>query len=535
MTTQSDRTVLRGHYELLTKIGEGGSGEVWRARDRNLGREVVIKRMRPNLVINAGPNSANLRNRFEREAKTMARIEHANIVGIYAIEYENDEQFIIMKLVKGLSVLDLLVKQGAFSAHEALRIANEALKGIAEAHDNHVVHRDIKPANILVDRKRNVLVTDFGIARDLASKDQMTRDQSTMGTDGYMAPEQNKKAETADRRADIYGMGATLYSMLTCLNPTETFFMDINPETEDLLKDIPGDIAAIIRKANAYLPKDRYQSAEEMRSDVEHALKRYPEEALLPFPEIPWLTDGEQQPVSDPPSSIRKDQTSWPTGVPRENNGRFATSAGTAMPDDTPRRRGWVFGAILVVALGSVAAWFVSRPGVPVVVNEKPLAVVNVPEPKVVATTPEPKVETPPVVVKTPEPIAPVVDVRAAPRGRPETRTDRTKTPKSEVAVTPPAIVEPRLDTPKATITGITAAITVTAVGMTEPQLKVRYRAANGTAWKEKAMTSSGTAFTTEIRLEGDLASGIAYYIEASSLEGKKRSGNAVAPHLVTP
>ncbi len=210
------------HYEITGLLGKGGMGEVFRALDTKLGREVAIKILPPEVA--GDPERAA---RFEREARTLANLQHPNVASIYGFAEDGGVPFLAMELVEGEDLAQRLAR-GPLPLEDALRIAREIAVGLEAAHDKQIVHRDLKPANIKVDPAGAVKILDFGLARAFADDPNessemlnsptitaaMTRVGVILGTAAYMSPEQ-AKGKIVDRRADIWSFGAILHEMLT--------------------------------------------------------------------------------------------------------------------------------------------------------------------------------------------------------------------------------------------------------------------------------------------------------------------------------
>ena len=210
------------HYEVQDALGRGGMGEVFRARDTKLGRDVAIKVL-PEAVA-ADPER---RARFEREARTLAALNHPNVAQIYGLEEADDVRFLVMEYVEGLDLQKRLENDGPLDPDEATALAVQMAAGLEAAHDQGIVHRDLKPANVMVTSEGQVKVLDFGLARAFAGESTeedpslsptitaaMTQAGTVLGTAAYMSPEQ-ARGKTVDRRADIWAFGVILTEMLT--------------------------------------------------------------------------------------------------------------------------------------------------------------------------------------------------------------------------------------------------------------------------------------------------------------------------------
>jgi len=271
-----------GSYEITAKLGEGGMGEVYRARDSKLGREVAIKVLPAHLAADADALA-----RFEREAKAVATLSHPNILAIFDFGREGDTAFAVTELLDG-ETLGLRLASGALPARKALEIASQVALGLAAAHERGIVHRDLKPDNLFLTRDGQVKILDFGLARqaeEQASKSQLfaapTRAPGTaagtvLGTVGYMSPEQ-VRGEPADHRSDIFSLGVVLYEMLT---GHRAFEHGSAVETMSaILKEEPPELEAIAEKQSPSLvrllqhclekrPQERFQSARDLAFDL---------------------------------------------------------------------------------------------------------------------------------------------------------------------------------------------------------------------------------------------------------------------------
>lgn len=210
-----------GPYEIAGAIGAGGMGEVYRARDAKLERDVALKVLPPAFARD-GERMA----RFQREAKVLASLNHPNIASIYGLEDSGPTHALVMELVEGPTLADR-IKSGPIPVDEAVLIARQIADGLEYAHERGIVHRDLKPANVKVSRDDSVKILDFGLAKavegeavetDMANSPTLTRMATQagfiIGTAAYMSPEQ-AKGKPVDRRADIWAFGCVLYEMLT--------------------------------------------------------------------------------------------------------------------------------------------------------------------------------------------------------------------------------------------------------------------------------------------------------------------------------
>jgi serine/threonine-protein kinase len=263
-----------GDYRILRRLGQGGMGQVYLAEQISLKRKVALKFLRPDLVSN--PTSLA---RFRHEAESVARATHANIVQVYAIDEKEGLYFMALEYVDGRSLKDFLARKGPPDAPLALRIMIQTTLALERAAELGIVHRDIKPENILLTRKGEVKVADFGLSRCLAPDQQplnLTQSGVTMGTPLYMSPEQ-VEGKPLDPRSDIYSFGVTCYHMLVGQPPFhgQTAFevalqhVRTMPQPLDEIRtDLPVELCGIVRKMMAKKPEERYQTCRELLKDL---------------------------------------------------------------------------------------------------------------------------------------------------------------------------------------------------------------------------------------------------------------------------
>jgi len=249
-----------GKYILVSSIGKGSMGAVYKAWDRGLRRWVAMK-------VLLATNDQNLVLRFRREAETAAAIQHPNIVPIYDVGESNGRPYLVMKFVEGSTLVGM-----SLTVEQAASITLQAARGVAYAHEKGVVHRDLKPGNVMVDNAGHVYVMDFGLAKDLFQGIGLTAPGTVMGTPSYMPPEQaSGRNQEIDRSSDVYSLGAILYELLTGRPPfqSERGVMDtirqvlespVVPPSK-LRRDTPADIERIILKALEKEKGNRYPSA----------------------------------------------------------------------------------------------------------------------------------------------------------------------------------------------------------------------------------------------------------------------------------
>lgn len=272
-----------GEYRILDRIGEGGMGIVLKAEHQMMGRVVAVK------VLAAGAmRSPNVVQRFYRELKTAARLNHPNIVGAYDAGQFKGNHYLVMEYVEGQSLAEVVHRRGPLALGEALGYLIQAARGLQYAHEQGVVHRDIKPSNLLVDRQGAVKVLDMGLARLMDTKDSshvesLTRTGLVMGTCDYMAPEQAVDSHRADHRADIYSLGCTMYRLLTGTvpYPADNLMAVLLahrearvPSLRHIRPDLPARIDAVLRRMLAKRPGDRYQSMTEVIVALQEVLRQ---------------------------------------------------------------------------------------------------------------------------------------------------------------------------------------------------------------------------------------------------------------------
>ncbi len=287
MSKDAAPALSSGRYRLVEVLGVGGMATVYRGYDADLDVYRAIKVLAPELAAHT-----KVRERFQREARTMAKLAHPHIVMVLDVGKDGDRVYMVMEEVRGGSLRDRLDALGPLAPRLASGVMQQVLQALAVAHERGIVHRDIKPGNILLTEHGDAKVTDFGIAQ-LKGKDiQLTRAGSMMGTLAFMAPEQRSDASTVDARADLYALGATLYTLVTGKESFDLFAAELEAK---LFMDFPPGLFEVTRKSSRYEPEDRYQSAAEMlealRGAHEHLHKVDSGELPLGAP-IPGLRGG---------------------------------------------------------------------------------------------------------------------------------------------------------------------------------------------------------------------------------------------------
>lgn len=258
--------VLVDRYELRAPLGRGGMAEVFHAHDQRLDREVAVKVLAPHLLADARSVE-----RFDREARAAASLNHPNIVNVYDAVNDGDTHAIVMELMEGPTLADVIARDGQMAPDTAVRTAIGIADALQAAHDRGLVHHDVKPRNVLFDSDGNLKVGDFGIAR-AASSDITT----VQGSPPYLAPEQARGGRS-DRRSDIYALGCVLFEMLAGRPPFEgesssaVIMQHIDspvPRLSVLRPDVPRDLERVVEQALAKDPEDRYESPAALRADL---------------------------------------------------------------------------------------------------------------------------------------------------------------------------------------------------------------------------------------------------------------------------
>jgi serine/threonine protein kinase len=298
-----------GKYEIIERIGRGGMAEVYRGYHAALDRYVAIKLLHPFLA-----DDPEFKDRFENEARNVAKLRHPNIVQVYDFEYdeEGDSYYMVMEMINGPTLkdrlFDLAANHESISLGEAIRIIKSAAEALAYAHQRSMIHRDVKPANLMIDDDGRVVLTDFGIAK-IVTGAQFTASGGMVGTPAYMAPEQGL-GDAGDERSDIYSLGVILYQLITgrlpydADTPLAIILKHVNSELPPPSKfaDIPEDLERIVCRALEKEPEDRYQTAIAFAQDLGlldetgHRLPMFDPATGLPVNTIPSPFDTKPSP-----------------------------------------------------------------------------------------------------------------------------------------------------------------------------------------------------------------------------------------------
>ncbi|HVE98546.1 MAG TPA: Stk1 family PASTA domain-containing Ser/Thr kinase [Mycobacteriales bacterium] len=263
-------TLLGGRYELGGTLGLGGMAEVYRGRDTRLGRDVAVKLLRPELA-----GDPTFIARFKREAQAAASLNHPNVVAVYDTGEDGGVPYIVMEYVEGRTLREVLRAEGRMLPQRALEIVADVCAALEYSHTAGIVHRDIKPANVMLTPAGTVKVMDFGIARATTSQ-TMTQTAAVLGTAQYLSPEQ-ARGEHVDARSDVYSTGCLLYELLTHTppfsgdSPVAVAYQHVREDPELPSRRAPGlepALDAIVLKAMAKNPGNRYQTAADFRDDL---------------------------------------------------------------------------------------------------------------------------------------------------------------------------------------------------------------------------------------------------------------------------
>ena len=288
--------LLDNRYEIIEKIGSGGMATVYKAKCLVLKRYVAVKVLRDEFT-----TDEEFIKRFNVEAQAVASLTHPNIVSVYDVGHEGNLYYIVMELVKGKTLKEIIVEEGALGWKWSVKIAMQIASALETAHRNNIIHRDIKPHNIIITEEGVAKVTDFGIAKAV-SNSTITAFGTTIGSVHYFSPEHARGGFT-DARSDLYSLGVVMYEMITGKVPFDSDtpvsvalkHMQEDPiEPIKIKPELPQSVNDIIMKAMRKDANERYQSATEMIKDLELALK-HPEEQIV---STPTLGDSPTQKIS---------------------------------------------------------------------------------------------------------------------------------------------------------------------------------------------------------------------------------------------
>ncbi|MFD7407499.1 Stk1 family PASTA domain-containing Ser/Thr kinase [Streptomyces sp. NPDC059866] len=330
---------LGGRYELGQVLGRGGMAEVYLAHDTRLGRTVAVKTLRADLA-----RDPSFQARFRREAQSAASLNHPAIVAVYDTGEDYIDgvsiPYIVMEYVDGSTLRELLHSGRKLLPERAMEMTIGILQGLEYAHRNGIVHRDIKPANVMLTRNGQVKVMDFGIARAMGDSGMtMTQTAAVIGTAQYLSPEQ-AKGEQVDARSDLYSTGCLLYELLTVRppfvgdSPVAVAYQHVREEAQPpsvFDPEITPEMDAIVLKALVKDPNYRYQSADEMRADIEACLDGQPVAATAAMSSVGYGGYPDDQPTT----ALRSDGHAGATTLLPPTN----PDDGSFGYDDRPDRR----------------------------------------------------------------------------------------------------------------------------------------------------------------------------------------------------
>jgi eukaryotic-like serine/threonine-protein kinase len=349
MTAQA--RLLGGRYQVGELLGYGGMAEVHKGRDLRLGRDVAIKMLRTDLA-----RDATFQERFRREAQNSAALNHPAIVAVYDTGEEISSTgeklpFIVMEFVNGRTLKEVLAAEQRLQPRRALEIMADICAALEFSHRHGIIHRDIKPGNVMITQNGQVKVMDFGIARALASgATTMTQTSAVIGTAQYLSPEQ-ARGESVDARSDVYAAGCVLFELVVGHppfvgdSPVSVAYQHVREDPKapsDINREVPPEVDAIVLKALAKNPLNRYQSAQEMRADTLRAV------AGRPVLATPVMTEAETMAMTgsryQPQAATTTINRPMPGGMPPRQPERKMSSWWTAVLA--------ALGVLAVVALG---------------------------------------------------------------------------------------------------------------------------------------------------------------------------------------
>jgi len=323
------QTLLGGRYLVESELGRGGMATVFKGTDTVLGRPVAVKVLSPQYS-----GDANFVTRFRREAQAAARLNHPNLVSVYDTGTDDGTHFIVMEYVEAKTLADYLTGGGRIMPERSIEIAEAVCDALSVAHAHGIIHRDIKPANIMVTSKGDVKVTDFGIARVISGADTLAQTAAVLGTASYLSPEQ-AQSQPVDQRSDIYSLGVALYEMVTGRPPfsgdspvmvASKHVLEQPTPPSKINADVSPELEAVIMKAMAKNPDNRYQDADEMKADLERARLG---QGVQATPLLPESARTQRIAPAGPPTAVMP----------------------PVAPEDGGRRRWWIPALIILLIL----------------------------------------------------------------------------------------------------------------------------------------------------------------------------------------
>ncbi|MFP3853151.1 MAG: serine/threonine protein kinase [Anaerolineales bacterium] len=339
-----------GRYQIESLLGQGGMSAVYKATDPNLRRQVAIKMIHPHLS-----QDPQFVSRFEEEAAAVARLKHPNIIQVYDFDHDHDTYYMVLEYVSGETLAERMrrfTEAGeGMPAEDAVKIAASVCDALDYAHERDMIHRDIKPANIMINEQGQPILMDFGVAKIVGGK-QHTATGAVVGTALYISPEQVRGLE-ADRRADIYSLGVTLFEMLSGRPPFEgdsamsTMMMHVSdpvPDIRELNPQAPPDLISVVKKSLKKDRRERYSTAAQMASSLRRAdlspsspgrqVVEEPADGPATVPPPGRELQGQRQQPSPPPAAAPPPSSTPPPASAEKSssrNGRRRILAGGAV------------------------------------------------------------------------------------------------------------------------------------------------------------------------------------------------------------
>ncbi|MHA3836234.1 Stk1 family PASTA domain-containing Ser/Thr kinase [Terrabacter sp. AAH1] len=400
--------VIDGRYRILSHLADGGMASVYVALDARLDREVALKIMRPGLAADDV-----FVERFRAEARSAARLSHPNVVAVFDQGQDDDEVFLAMELVEGKTLRDVIHEEAPLTAREALAILEPILLALRAAHAAGMIHRDVKPENVIVRRDGEVKVADFGLARAISNQTATSQTGVLLGTVSYLSPEQVESG-VADPRSDVYAAGLLLFEMLTGrkavtgTTPIQIAYNHVHgsiPAPSSVVPTVPADLDALVARATAVEPDDRFESSAAFVAAV-RSVRRVlstgeldrrgaaagegagPATSVLPAlsttSRLPAGTgrapaQGAPERSRTRPTDVRRSGAVGLGGLPVHDDPPGLEHTAAMPIDRRPRRRRrwpvWAAVVLLVAGVGFGGWWFTAGPGgsttVPAVVGQQ--------------------------------------------------------------------------------------------------------------------------------------------------------------------
>jgi serine/threonine protein kinase len=407
----NDPSVIAGRYEVLSKLGAGAFGTVYKAKDTMLGRVLAIKTIRLEGLAAQGASIEELVRRFKAEARVSAQLKHPNIVTIYDIGEAQGLSYLAMEFIDGVGLDRVIAGAGRMPIERAAALAAQVADALDFAHRNQIVHRDVKPANIMIEAGDRVKVTDFGIAKVLDAAEQMTATGSLLGTPSYMSPEQ-ARGSAVDGRSDLFAVGCIFYEMLTGQRAfradsiTGLIFKIITEDPKpirEIAPDLPESVLALVERALSKAPEARFQTGREMADSLlalTHAgvvptlrgtdMSTTAGGAPHPLGSLPTMAGGPptqaarptEPTVVAPPPPPRPAPAPLPRPAPPPRVGAPAPSGSSKLPIVLA-----AVGGLVLLMGAAIVGWLVLRPSKPT--PPATLAAATPPPPTLSATSRE--------------------------------------------------------------------------------------------------------------------------------------------------